>query len=153
MYNEKAAIVPKQIYSTLPKFSADRVQTFFDIEIQDKEKDNEVLDKGRVVFEIFDKEVPKTSENFISHCKGDKGAPYHYKDVNFHRIIDNFMMQGGDTTAGNGTGGKCIWGEKFDDEDIWYPHTHAGILSMANAGPNTNGSQFFICYGPTPHLN
>ena len=62
-------------------------------------------------------------------------------------------MQGGDTTAGNGTGGLSIYGEKFADEQVWFPHTHKGILSMANAGPNTNGSQFFICYGPTPHLD
>ena len=103
--------------------------------------------------EIFDKQVPKTAANFISHCKGDKGAPYHYKDVCFHRIIENFMMQGGDTTAGNGTGGLSIYGAKFEDEGVWYPHTHAGVLSMANAGPDTNSSQFFICYGPTPHLN
>ena len=63
------------------------------------------------------------------------------------------MMQGGDTTAGNGTGGMSIYGEKFEDEQIWYPHTHKGVLSMANAGPNTNGSQFFIVYRDTPHLN
>ena len=63
------------------------------------------------------------------------------------------MAQGGDITQQNGTGGKSIYGEKFEDEQIWYPHTHKGVLSMANAGPNTNGSQFFLCFGPTPHLN
>jgi len=105
------------------------------------------------VFELFDQEVPKTAENFRALCTGEKGAEYHYKGNCFHRIIDGFMMQGGDTTAGNGTGGMSIYGDRFDDEGIWYPHTHSGVLSMANAGPNTNGSQFFVCYGPTPHLN
>lgn len=137
----------------MPDFSADRRQTFFDIEISDPDNGDAVTESGRVVFEVFDKEVPKTAENFIMLCRGDKGAPMHYKGNKFHRIIDNFMMQGGDTTAGNGTGGVSIYGEKFEDEGVWYPHTHAGVLSMANAGPNTNGSQFFICYGPTPHLN
>lgn len=106
-----------------------------------------------MVFELFPGGVPKTAENFRALCTGEKGSDLHYKGNCFHRIIGSFMMQGGDTTAGNGTGGMSIYGERFEDEQVWYPHTHKGVLSMANAGPNTNGSQFFICYGATPHLN
>jgi cyclophilin family peptidyl-prolyl cis-trans isomerase len=106
-----------------------------------------------VVFELFTKQVPKTAENFRCLCTGEKGNGLHYKDNIFHRVISGFMAQGGDITNQNGTGGKSIYGGKFEDEQIWYPHTHKGVLSMANAGPNTNGSQFFICFGPTSHLN
>ena len=102
---------------------------------------------------MFSKRVPKTAENFRQMCTGEKGEGYHYMGNIFHRIIKGFMAQGGDITAQNGTGGMSIYGHKFDDEGIWYPHTHKGILSMANAGPDTNGSQFFIIFGPTPHLN
>lgn len=100
--------------------------------------------------------MPKTCENFRGLCTGDyggKGLGLHYKNSNFHRLIKGFMLQGGDTTEGNGTGGKSIYGDKFNDEKIWYPHTHKGLLSMANAGPNTNGSQFFLCFAAAPHLN
>ena len=127
------------------------MQTYFDISIGEEGEDG--YETGRVVFEVFNQDVPKTAENFRALCTGEKGEEFHYKGNCFHRIISDFMMQGGDTTAGNGTGGKSIYGEKFEDEQVWYPHTHKGILSMANAGPNTNGSQFFICYKDTPHLN
>ena len=140
----------KQSHEKLPPFEQDNAQTFFNIEIGNEGEEKE---KGRVVFELFTKQVPKTAENFRAICTGEKGADFSYKNNIFHRVIKGFMAQGGDITNQNGTGGKSIYGEKFEDEQIWFPHTHKGVLSMANAGPNTNGSQFFICFGPTPHLN
>ena len=126
-------------------------RVFFDIEVDGESA-------GRIVFGMFGDTVPKTVENFAtladgSAGTGNSGKPLHFKGSKFHRIIPGFMAQGGDFTNGNGTGGESIYGNKFADENFTLQHTKPYLLSMANAGPNTNGSQFFITFKETPWLN
>ncbi|CAM9812431.1 unnamed protein product [Ectocarpus sp. 6 AP-2014] len=127
-------------------------QIFMDIRIGDRKV-------GRMVFELYASVVPRTSENFRALCTGERGVSkktnqrLHFKDSIFHRIIPGFMAQGGDFTRGDGTGGESIYGDKFADENFVRSHEGRGLLSMANAGPHTNGSQFFITFGTAPHLD
>ena len=152
MYEEKAVVVETAGDVELPaEPNPENPRVFIDLKIGEEEV-------KRVEFELFKDVVPKTAENFRALCTGEKGAspsgkPLAYQGSAFHRVIKGFMMQGGDFTAGNGTGGESIYGAKFEDENFSIKHTTGGLLSMANAGPGTNGSQFFITFAPTPHLD
>ncbi|ORM39697.1 Peptidyl-prolyl cis-trans isomerase 1 [Babesia sp. Xinjiang] len=136
------------IYSQ-PSGKMSRSRVFFDIAIGG-------APSGRIEFTLFDDITPKTADNFRSLCVGDKtvqGVTCHFKNSIFHRIIPQFMCQGGDITNHNGTGGMSIYGRRFKDEDFSIKHSKPGLLSMANSGPNTNGSQFFITTVPCPWLD
>lgn len=135
--------------STRPLRHPDNPVVFFDIAVGGHPI-------GRLRMEVYKDVVPKTAENFRQFCVGEKkmnGLPMGYKNCEFHRVIRNFMVQGGDFIKNDGTGCVSIYGEKFNDESFELKHTKAGLLSMSNAGPNTNGCQFFITCGPCDWLD
>ena len=142
--------VKEKVKSPKPEDKGLHSRVFFDVKIGD-------TPAGRIDIALH-LDTPRTSENFFALCTGEKGKgrqgkPLHFLNCPFHRVIPGFMAQGGDFTKMNGTGGESIYGSEFKDENFIHKHEGPGILSMANCGKNTNGSQFFLCFKSTPHLN
>lgn len=134
---DAVTVISPEIQAKIDEHRARKPQVYFDISIDGKPM-------GKIVFTLYWDDQPRTAENFYEIATGENGLGYSYKDTIFHRIIPQFMVQGGDFTKYNGTGGKSIYGEKFDDEEFKRNFDKEGLLGMANSGPNTNGSQFFI---------
>merc|ERR1712232_1290823 len=142
MYDDKKTVE----LDIVPNANGDNPHVFFDIAQGEKKL-------GRIVMQLYMDITPKTWGNFKAICTGDNNDKLTYKNSIFHRVIKDFMIQGGDITNADGTGGKSIYGDKFVDENFNIKHTKRGLLSMANSGANTNGSQFFITLNKTPHLD
>ena len=139
-------------FTAITMSKSNRPRVFLDLSVGN-------IPLGRVVFELFTEVAPKTAENFRALCTGEAGIgqttekPLHYKGCLFHRVVKNFMIQGGDFVNFNGTGGESIYGGTFEDEDFVLNHDRPYLLSMANRGKNTNGSQFFVTTAPAHHLD
>ena len=151
IYDEKVDAQGHEQFKKLPTFDPENVQTWFEVAIGEKDDPNKK--KGKIYFEVFSKLVPKTAENFRVYCEGTRAWCYSYKDCIFHRLVPEKYVHGGDVDCHTGRGGLSIYGKRYEDENVWLPHTHKGILTNAVTKENDNSCQFLITYGACPELN